>query len=245
VNERIKKIIQAHWEEMVHSTYFYRGMSLKHLDVALSFALDPNKNPLENIIPMFMEYSQLLFMVIDAGLEFNVNDFYVEPLHKVLTWTVRDIQNPGIDFTTNYADAAAYAFNYAGSQIKHNFNLIINSIHKHKNEDCFKKVDQQKFWDLTEKIRKHLANKNDTAHKPIVVKVRRSCAAFQNEKAAEFNVGPYDFFYNRVVREAIEKNVLSVDRIAFFLHQKSQADNFNIRLTKPLSNDDIEEVIYL
>jgi hypothetical protein len=197
------------------------------------------------MVPVFTEYSQRLFTLIEAGLEFNVDDFYVEPLHKILTWTVRDIQNPGIDFTTNYADAAAYASNYAGSQIKHNFNLIVQSICKHKQHACFAKIDQQRFWDMTAHIRQYLANENEAAHKPIVVKVRRSCSAFQDKAVIELNIGAYDFFYNRVIREASEKDMLNIDKIAFFLHVKSQTNNFNIRLIEPLHKDAIEEIIFL
>lgn len=245
VNDRMKKVIRLHWEQMVNDAYFYHGMSLNNVNLESDIVLDPTKNPHEGIIPVFTEYCQFLFTLIEAGLEFNIDDFYVEPLHKILTWTVRDIQNPGIDFTTNYADAVAYAFNYAGSQIKHNFNLIVKSICKYKQHSCFSKIDQQCFWDMTAHIRQYLADENEVVHKPVVVKVRRSCSAFHSKMAAELNIGSYDFFYNRVVQEAIEKDMLNIDKIAFFLHLRAQTNTFNVRLVEPLNKDAIEEIIFL
>jgi hypothetical protein len=75
--------------------------------------------------------------------------------------------------------------------------------------------------------------------------VRRSCSAFQDKAVIELNIGAYDFFYNRVIREASEKDMLNIDKIAFFLHVKSQTNNFNIRLIEPLHKDAIEEIIFL
>jgi len=227
------KILRCHWEQMVHGAYFYRGMSLNNLNLQDPIVLDPAKNPYEPIIPLFMEYCQLLTLLIESGLACNVNDFYVEPLPRVLGWTIRDLKNPGIDFTTNYADAASYAFNYAGSQIKHNFKLIVSSIHDHRQQECFNKIDAQRFWELTRSIQ------------PIVVKVKRSCAAFQDDSVQELNCGSYEFFLNRVKKEAMVNGSFTVDKITFFLHQRSQTNNFNIRLIKPLLKDAIEEVITL
>ena len=245
MQERTNNIIKTHWERMVHGSYFYRGMSLNNLNLESSIVLDPSKNPFESIIPLLMEYSALLSTLIEEGLECNVNDFYVEPLQKVLGWTIRDIKNPGIDFTSNYADAASYAFNHAGSQIKHNFNLIVNSIHEHKNQACFGKIEKEKFWDMTNKIKIMLEADKPATHQPIVVKVKRSCAAFENEDVSDLNVGSCEFFCKRAIEWAEENNMLAVEKIAFFLHQRSQNPNFNIRLIKPLHKTDIEEVIKL
>lgn len=240
----MNKIIKSHWEQLINNAYFYRGMSLNNLDLESDIVLDPTKNPHENIIPVFMEYSELLFKLIENGLDLNVNDFYIEPLHKILTWTVRDIKNSGIDFTTNYADATSYAFNYAGSQIKHNFNLIVKIIHEYKNHKSFNAIEQQKFWEITKKIEEHLLEDNKIMHQPIVVKVKRSCKAFEDVNLKELNFGSYEFFFEKVKKEAGD-NLFDADKIAFFLHQKSQANNFNIRLIKVLYKKDIEEIIYL
>lgn len=245
MRDRINKIIKLHWEQMIRDFHFYRGMSLKNLDLKSDIVLDSKVNPLEGMIPLFIEYSELLSKLIKEGLEFNVKDFYVEPLSKILNWTIRDIKNPGIDFTTNYADAASYAFNYEGSQIKHNFNLIANTIHECKNQKCFDKIDAKKFWELTEKIKLLLKNDNIAKHQPVVVKVKKSCASFENEKVKELNFGSFDFFFDRVKKEAIQSNAFSINKITFFLHQISQSNDFNIRLIKPLYKNDIEETIEL
>ena len=113
------------------------------------------------MLPLLMEYSEFLLDLTANGLVFNVHDFHVEPLQKILNWTIRDMKNPGIDFTTNYA----------GSQIKHSFNLIVCAIHQ---------CDPQ----------------------------------------------------------------LSLSRIVFFLHQKSQTASFNIRLVKLLRQNNIQEIIW-
>lgn len=228
---------------MVDNCYFYRGMSLSNLNFKTKIALDPTKNPLKNITPLLIEYSDFLLNLVKKGLEFNVNDFYVEPLEKVLNWTIRDIQNPGIDFTTNYADAAAYAFNYAGSQIKHNFNLITKTIHQCENQACFGFKEKQKLHRLTKKIKDSLKQENGTIHKPVVIKVKRSCEAFQKDATNELNYGSYKFFLDRITKETKKNHLLSIDKISFFLHQRSQTNNFNIRLTGPLYHDDIVEII--
>ena len=38
-------------------------------------------------------------------------------------------------------------------------------------------------------------------HQPVVIKVRRSCAAFETEIINELNLGSYDFFYDKVKKE--------------------------------------------
>ena len=143
MDKKIEKIIKQHWRQIVDACYLYHGMSLNDLDLKSRIILDSKKNPLSNIVPLFMEYSEFLSGAIERGLEFDVNDFYVEPLQKILSWTMRDIKNPGVDFTTNYADAAAYAFNYAGSQVKHNFNIIANTISGCKNQPCFNATEKK------------------------------------------------------------------------------------------------------
>ncbi|HBR71033.1 TPA: hypothetical protein DIC20_05430 [Candidatus Dependentiae bacterium] len=245
MKERIDKIIRSHWQEMVNENYFYRGMSLNNLNLKSSIVLDPSQNPFKNIKNVLLEYNQLLCQLVEKGLECNINDFYVEPLQKILGWTIRDLQNPGIDFTTNYADAVSYAFNYAGSQIKHNFNLIVNTIHEYKNHSCFTHIDHQKFWHITEKIKSLLEHDKYIMHQPVVIKVRRSCAAFETEIINELNLGSYDFFYDKVKKEAIKNNMFMIDKIAFFLHQKSQSAHFNIRLIKPLHKDALVDIIKL
>lgn len=241
----IELIIKNHWQQMVDNAYFYRGMSLHDLNLASNIILNPNKNPLKDIVPLLMEYSKFLLNMVEKGLEFKVNDFYVEPLQKVLNWTIRDIKNPGIDFTTNYADAAAYAFNYGGSQVKHNFNIIANSIGNCVNQNCFTKQDKEFFLDMTEKVQKVILNESNSRHQPIVLKVKRSCAAFQNALVEELNIGSYQFFLERVSQKAIASNAFKIPKITFFLHQQSQTGNFNMRLISPLSKTDVKEIIKL
>jgi len=243
MDKKIEKIIKQHWHQMIDGCYLYHGMSLNDLDLESQIILDPRKNPLKNIVPLLMEYSEFLLDSIKRGLEFNVNDFYVEPLQKVLKWTIRDIKNPGIDFTTNYADAAAYAFNYAGSQVKHNFNIITNTISGCKNQACFNAAEKKRFLLITKKVRGLLLLESNIKHKPIVLKVKRSCEAFQNASVKELNLGSYQFFLRQVTKDANQNSSLTLDKITFFLHQKSQTDNFNVRLVKPLYQNDIEEII--
>jgi hypothetical protein len=244
IDNRIKKVIKNHWLQMVDDSYFYRGMALHDLNLKSKIILDPQKNPLKDITPILLEYSEFLLDLIKKGLEFDVNDFYIEPLQKVLNWTIRDLKNPGIDFTTNYADAVAYAFNYVGSQVKHNFNIITNNISKCKNQACFASaIEKNNFLQTTKRIRKLILSTSCADHKPIVLKVKRSCKAFQNDLSENLNSGNYQFFLKRVIREIAKNGGLMPDKAAFFLHQKSQTDNFNIRLIKPLYRKDVVEII--
>ncbi len=243
MNKTVEKIVMNHWRQMIDNCYFYRGMSLNNLNLKCKIILDPRKNPLKNMTPLFIGYSELLLNLIEKGLEFNVNDFYVEPLEKVLNWTVSDIKNPGIDFTTNYADASAYAFNYAGSQLKHNFNLITKTIYQCETQPYLNSKERQKLYHMTKRIQKLLKQERNAKHQPVVIKVKRSCEAFQSCMVKELNLGSYDFFLERVIKEIKKSPALSIDRIAFFLHQKSQENNFNIRLIEPLGKNDVEEII--
>jgi len=142
-------LIRQHWEEMANNRYFYRGMSAQDLFSDSPVLFDPAQNPLKPMAPLLLAYSELLLELIKKGLECNVQDFYVEPLEKILHWTIRDIKNSGIDFTTNYADAVSYAFNYAGSQVKHNFNLIANMMEAYEDHECFDAIEKEKFWNMT------------------------------------------------------------------------------------------------
>ena len=243
MDKKIEKIIKQHWRQMIDDCYLYHGMSLNDLDLESQIILDPRKNSLDGIVPLLMEYSKFLLDSVKKGLEFNVDDFYVEPLEKVLNWTIRDIKNPGIDFTTNYADAAAYAFNYAGSQVKHNFNIIANTISRCKNQLCFNATEKKRFLQITKKVRELLLLESSIKHKPIVLKVKRSCEAFQNGSMKELNLGSYQFFLKQVTKDANQNSSLTLDKITFFLHQKSQTGSFNVRLVKPLRQNDIEEII--
>jgi hypothetical protein len=245
INNRIENIIKHHWQQMVDNSYFYRGMSLNDLDLESKIILDPNKNPLKDMMPLLMEYSEFLLNLIEKGLEFEVNDFYVEPLQKVLNWTIRDIKNPGIDFTTNYADAATYAFNYGGSQVKHNFNIITSTISDCVNQPCFSEKERRQLLKLTKKVQELISIDKNIKHKPVVVKVKRSCAAFQNALVGELNIGSYQFFLERVSQKAMTSSAFNIAKITFFLHQQSQAGNFNMRLISPLSKADIKEIIKL
>ena len=245
MDTRIKNIIKNHWEQMIDGACFYRGMSLKDINLKSDIVLNPNQNPHDGFMPLFLEYSEFLLSLIGKGLEFHVNDFYVEPLQKVLNWIIRDIKNPGVDFTTNYADAAAYAFNYAGSQIKHNFNIITSTIHECEKQNCFDGIDKQKFQGMTIKIKKLLKVESNLQHKPIIIKVKRSCESFHDDMAKELNFGNFDFFLKRILEKAKDKDALVPEKIAFFLHQQSQVCNFNIRLVKPLYKKDIEKIMEL
>jgi hypothetical protein len=51
MNTKIEKIIKSHWQQMVESAYFYRGMSLDNLHLKDKIVLDPNKNPLQKVAP--------------------------------------------------------------------------------------------------------------------------------------------------------------------------------------------------
>ena len=130
-------------------------------------------------------------------------------------------------------DSLRIKFYFNGRETKDRYVLTLSSI------------DQQKFWAITEKIKEHLLTDNTTQHQPIVVKVRRSCKAFEVADTAELNIGSFEFFHANVRQKAIEADCFNISRIAFFLHQKSQANNFNIRLVRPLLKGNIEEVVML
>ena len=193
-------------------------MSLEDLNLNSSIVLDPRNNPFLNELPLFMEYSGLLHQLIKYGLKFDVEDFYIEPLSKVLNWTIRDMESIGIDFSTNYADAASYAFNYQGSQIKHNFSIIVKTIHTCKKQECFSRIEEALFWKLTEKIKLFLDSKSK--YHPIVIKVKRSCLSFQDVTKEELNLGSYNFFLSRIEQEAQKSNAFNLKRITFFYTKK-------------------------
>jgi len=98
---------------------------------------------------------------------------------------------------------------------------------------------------MTKRVKQLLKEENGLTHKPVVIKVKRSCESFCDDALEKLNVGPYDFFFERIMREIKNCNELSPEQIVFFLHQKSQICHFNIRLVKPLLKKDVEEIIEL
>ena len=98
---------------------------------------------------------------------------------------------------------------------------------------------------ITKKVQDFLLLESKMKHKPVVLKVKRSCKAFQNSLMKELNLGSYQFFLKRAIEDAKQNGSLKLDKITFFLHQKSQTGNFNARLVKPLHQSDIEEIIKL
>lgn len=67
MDNKIEKIIKHHWYQMIDGCYFYRGMPLKDLNLDSKIALDPRKNPLKNLLPLFLEYSEFLLSLTEKG----------------------------------------------------------------------------------------------------------------------------------------------------------------------------------
>lgn len=65
MDTRIEKVIKHYWEQMVDQAYFYRGMALKDLDLESSIVLDPAKNPMDELIPLLLEYNEFLLHLIE------------------------------------------------------------------------------------------------------------------------------------------------------------------------------------
>lgn len=242
---KITGIIKKHWEEVVDNSFFYRGMSMPDLINSKSgIALSPSRNPFNDIGPLLKEYCKVLYKLIKEGLVFNVVDTYTEPLKNILDWSMRDLSDGGIDFTTNYADAVDYAVsNFQGSQLKHNFKIITETILSCKNQACFRKIDKVKFREMTGEIHFLLVAGKKISHQPIVLKIRRSKAVFENAitRPETLNYGGYDTFRRKVRQKA--KSCYPGNKVTVFLHK--QPNVFCIRLNKVLYHSDIDEIVKL
>ncbi len=143
--------------------YYYRGMSSLDL-MPGETALDPAADPFGAHRELFTNYCLALKSLCDGGFEFDVVDTCINPLSRIVGWPLRDLASASIDFTPDYEDAASYAANFAGSQLKHNLWIIVNTL-------------PVKLY-LTEEVRNDLTAEAKRPHRPVVLKVCSKSAVF-------------------------------------------------------------------
>lgn len=149
--------------------YYYRGMSALDL-LTGEIAIDPSIGLFGEHKELFANYFIALKSLCDTGFEFNVVDTYTNPLSRIVGWSLRDLADATVDFSPNYDDAASYAMNFAGSQLKHNLRIIVDTL--------------PVKLKLTDEVKNILYRETKRPHIPVVLKVCGERAEFT---ATEFD----------------------------------------------------------
>ena len=227
------------WQERVDSKYIFRGMSSKDLKYPLNSSVDLFKQ----IRSKMYRLIEILQRLVDSSFEFTVYEEYSGmsfDLRDILVWTKRDLDNPGIDFTSSYESACGYAKNFQGSQLKQNFKYITDYLPNRRNDPLVRAIINEEDWKLISEIN-NWVSRESPKHKMVVIKVRRSCSAFESDQNKCISIGSFEYFYDKVLTrmesEGLPHTIRSVKRI---LAQES--DPFRFRVVHPLRPKDIENI---
>ena len=92
--------IMALWKERVQDKFIYRGMGMHDIQDGL----DPGKDPFRDIRPQLFRLISVLEEVMSRGFRFTVHEDHSGmsfSLNDIIAWTRRDLENPGLDFTSS------------------------------------------------------------------------------------------------------------------------------------------------
>lgn len=231
------------WEDRVEGRQVFRGMSAKDL----RDPLDPSCDPFESVRPTLLRFIDVLESLVAGGLQFTVREdhfgeAYAHDLRSILGWSRRDLSDPGIDFTSSYYDACGYADCYQGSQLKQNFKTITDELPGRKDDPVVKAGMSNEDWALVAEVNAWVSQES-AAHRSVVLRIRRSCPAFDGyaKRQAVPPVGSFDSFC-RNVQTALEDADLPATPSSIEKVLPKEEDGFAVRLNRPLSRTDIDDI---
>jgi len=238
--------IQQIWEEHVHSQYLFRGMSAK--DVA--DPLDPGHDPFEEIRPQLFLLLDLLQQLLNKGFQFQLREEHFGAVHwhelkNIVKWTRRDLEDSGIDFTSDCGAARDYSDCCQGSQLKQNFKCITEHLPEHRNDPVLSSLMSKEEWQLVS----HVSNwvlLSSPEHRSVVIHVRRSCPILVSTDRF-LPVGSLESFKNNAERTLADLGCQrTADSVLQLLPKKEDPFDFRLRVPLPLECiDKIESVTYL
>jgi hypothetical protein len=238
MSAEFENAIKDLWNERVDGRFIYRGMGLHDLQEGL----DPGNDPFGEIRPQLFHLISVLEEVLSKGLEFTVHEDYSGmsfSLKNIVAWSRRDLENPGMDFTSLYDNACGYSKNFRGSQFRQNFKYITDHLPEWANDPILKSVISEEDWKIVSLVNSWIVGKEDN-HTRIVVWVRRSHSAFdENRRCLPLASLPV---FNRNVIQEIEKRSLPITIESAISVLPKESEEFCYRLTTDVHLKDIEEI---
>jgi hypothetical protein len=197
MSDNTQQYIAAAWNDRVRGKPIYHGMSTVNLTVPL----DPANNPFAAVLPTLCRLLDVLQALVDAGFKFTVREEhfgqqYAHDLRLIVAWTRRDLDNPGIDFTTSYYDACGYADCCQGSQLKENFQYITTYLPDCKGDPVVGERMGRGEWALVDEVRNWISG-DASRHQSVVLHADRSCPAFDADSRCQ-PVGSLAAFTDKV-----------------------------------------------
>ena len=226
------------WKKRVEGCFIYRGMGLHELQKGI----DPENDPFSEIRPQLFHLISILEKVLLKGFKFTVHEDYSGmsfSLNNIIAWSRRDLENPGIDFTSLYDSAWGYSMNFRGSQLKQNFKYITDHLPELANEPILKSEMSEKDWKIVSLVNTWMVGEEDN-HTRIVVWVKRSQSTFDENRRC-LPLGSLSVFRRNVIRE-IEKRALPVTVDSAITVLPKESEEFCYRLTTTIHLEDIDKI---
>jgi len=226
------------WKERVDSCFLYRGMGLQDLQEGLN----PDNDPFREIRPQLFQLICILENALSKGFQFTVHEDYSGmsfSLNDIITWSRRDLENPGLDFTSFYDNAAGYSRNFCGSQLKQNFKYITDHLPELSNDSILKSEICGEDWKIISRVNSWIIG-GDNSHTRVIVWVKRSQSVFDENQRC-LPLGSLQIFKRNVLRE-IEKRTLPVAIDSALSVLPKESVEFHYRLTCPLGLQNIDKI---
>jgi len=244
MSRHAQHVIRSVWEERVRGRPIFHGMS----SINLTDPLDPACDPFSAMRPTLYRLLDVLQGLVDVGFQFTVREEhfgqrYSHDMRLIVAWTRKDLDNPGIDFTTSYYDACGYADCCQGSQLKENFQYITAHLPGCREEAIIRERMGDAEWSLVDEVGNWI-RRDAHQHRSVVLHVDRGCPAFDADSRCQ-PVGSLEGFARKVQAVLSEANLqCSPETLAKVL--PSEQDGFTVRMYRPLTREyimDVEEVI--
>jgi len=235
--------IQQVWQDRIDSRHLFRGMSLKDI----VDPLDPSRDPFEAIRPRLFLLLDVLQGLLDAGLKFRLREEHFgdvcwHELQNIVTWTRRDLEDTGIDFTSRREVAKGYSDCYQGSQLKQNFRYITEQLPRRRADPVVRSLMTEEKWQLLSVVSEWVSTCSPE-HRRAVVSVRRSCPLLVSDGRL-LPVGSLECFM-RSVEQALADRGLDkrADNVRRLLPDEECGFDFRLRVPMPLKCiEKIEEI---
>jgi hypothetical protein len=227
INDYLRNI----WIEKVDSSFMYRGMSSRAITDPIKYNLDPFKG----IKSKLLEILRILKALSAAGCQFKIVERHGDrewqhDLGNIVDWSIRDLNEPGLDFISERYDAMTYADNFQGSQLRQNMKYITENL------DIPDKRAKALITELKESILR-----SDPGHEGVVLWVKRSNKVFDNCKTSSLCLGSFEYFSEKVLLRLKEKGMLvAMDSIEQVI--ALEVPKFCCRVVKDLYLKDIYKI---
>ena len=239
MSEELRNYLFEQWRERADAKHLFRGMSSRDL----IDPLDPSFDPFQPIRAKLYRLIGILQRLLDGGFRFTVYEDYSGlsfDLRNILLWTKRDLDSPGIDFTSSYESACGHAKNFQGSQLKQNFKYITDHLPERRSDPLVQAAMDEEDWRFVSEINDWVSRKSPE-HRKVVIWVRRSCSAFESDQNNCISIGSLEYFCDKVLTQIEnEEGPHTIQSVKRVLARESDPSRF--RLVRPLRLKDMERI---